>query len=621
MKKLFILVFSLATMISMQAQWVDNPATNTFIVNSSADAGEVYLSTDEVSGDTYLQFNQMRSNGWVPTLQRLTYEGIPQWGDDGITITGQTCSTWSQGVAMAATNDGGVVSCFSNEAGHCVAVKINADGSFPWGEQGITLFGGQGGSRTELLAGIDKGVWALGADYDNTYLQYVNADGTLGPTTTIGDGEHQYMFGLMVPSVDDRVLVVFEKEDWAYTYYYEKSIYVACYTREGEQIGNETLLMLPQIIGGSYCHYVVPDGEGGGYAYIWHPAIGGAFNIYVFHFDENGISTISDLNGIPVHSTDPSNYYTGAYGTVDPVSHDLIIAYEQTDSYSQSESRIYMNRITATGDKLWGEGILVADNIGDSYSDILVDAFEDGSGFSLIYNKGSYNSTVEAKGFDMNGNLMWTKQMSSNSYARAMCDNSAGFHMGQNVVAWVNSSNGNVYGQNIGPDGTMGPIEPPVITCLAPENFAGEYVYDDETQTFGALLTWTAPETQPLHYNLTRMDLSNFIVTGIEVPGDAVSYYDEVDLGNYWYQLTAVYENCESDYALTPDGEYHVYIEVTGLEENSNDVIVNVLNVFNMKGQHITVNDMDELSTGVYILQGLTEDGRWVSQKVIIDKK
>ena len=621
MKKLFILVFSLATMISMQAQWVDNPATNTFIVNSSADAGEVYLSTDEVSGDTYLQFNQMRSNGWVPTLQRLTFEGIPQWGDNGITITGQTCSTWSQGVAMAATNDDGVVSCFSNEAGHCVAVKINADGSFPWGEQGITLFGGQGGSRTELLAGIDKGVWALGADYDNTYLQYVNADGTLGPTTTIGDGEHQYMFGLMVPSVDDRVLVVFEKEDWAYTYYYEKSIYVACYTREGEQIGNETLLMLPQIIGGSYCHYVVPDGEGGGYAYIWHPAIGGAFNIYVFHFDENGISTISDLNGIPVHSTDPSNYYTGAYGTVDPVSHDLIIAYEQTDSYSQSESRIYMNRITATGDKLWDEGILVADNIGDSYSDILVDAFEDGSGFSLIYNKGSYNSTVEAKGFDMNGNLMWTKQMSSNSYARAMCDNSAGFHMGQNVVAWVNSSNGNVYGQNIGPDGTMGPIEPPVITCLAPENFAGEYVYDDETQTFGALLTWTAPETQPLHYNLTRMDLSNFIVTGIEVPGDAVSYYDEVELGNYWYQLTAVYENCESDYALTPDGEYHVYIEVTGLEENSNDVIVNVLNVFNMKGQRITVNDMDELSTGVYILQGLTEDGRLVSRKVMVNKK
>lgn len=623
MKKLFILVFSLATMISMQAQWVDNPTTNTFIANSSADAGEVYLSTDEVSGDTYLQFNQMRSNGWVPTLQRLTFEGIPQWGDEGITITGQTFSTWSQGVAMVATNDGGVVSCFSNEAGQCVAVRINADGTFPWGEQGITLFGGLGGSRTELLAGNDGGVWALGSDYDNTYLQYVNADGTLGPATTMGDGEHQYMFGLMVPSVDDRVLVVFEKENWAYTYYYEKSIYVACYTREGEQIGNETLLMLPQTIGGSYCHYVVPDGEGGGYAYIWHPAIGGAFNIYVFHFDENGISTITDQNGIPVHSTDPSNYYTSAYGTVDPVSHDLIIAYEQTDAYSQSESRIYMNRITATGERVWGEGMLVADNDGASYSEIKVDAFEDGSGFSIIYKKSnSYSDeVVNAKGYDMEGNQIWAKSMSSSSYSRAMCDNSTGFHMGQNIVAWVNGSNGGVYGQNIGPNGTMGPIEPPVPTCLAPENFEGEYVFDMEEHLFGVKLNWTAPETQPLHYNLYRYDNVYKDQVVIEVEADATSYFDECGLGQYTYQLTAVYENCESDFALTPEGEDHVTIEVTGIEENNNDRIINVLNVFNMKGQRITVSDMNELGTGVYILQGLTEDGRLVSQKVMVNKK
>ena len=622
MKKLVLFLVGLFAFTALQAQWVDDPATNTFIANSSADAGEVYLSTDEVSGDTYLQFNQMRSNGWVPTLQRLTFEGIPQWGDNGITITGQTLSSWSEGVAMVATNDGGVVSCFSNEAGQSVAVRINADGTFPWGEQGITLFGGQGGSRTELLAGNDGGVWALGTDYNNTYLQYVNADGTLGPAITMGDGEHQYMFGLMVPSVDNRVLVVFEKENWAYTYYYEKSIYVACYTREGEQIGNETLLMLPQTIGGSYCHYVVPDGEGGGYAYIWHPAIGGAFNTYVFHFDVNGISTISDQNGIPVHSTDPSNFYLSAYGTVDPVSHDLIIAYEQTDASTQSQSRIYMNRITATGERVWGEGILVADNNGSSYSEIKVDAFEDGSGFSIIYNQGDgYNSTVEAKGFDMDGNQLWSKCMSSNSYSKAMCENSTGFHMGQNIVAWVNSSNGSVYGQNIGPDGNMGPIEPPVITCFPPENLEGEYVYDMEEQLFGVKISWIATETQPLHYNLYRYSEIYKDQVIIEVEADDTSYFDECGLGQYTYQLTAVYEHCESDFALTPEGEDFVQIEVTGIEENVDDRIINVLNVYNMKGQRISANHMSELNTGVYILQGLTEDGRLVSQKVMVDKK
>ena len=395
------------------------------------------------------------------------------------------------------------------------------------------------------------------------------------------------------------------------------------FTTDGVQIAPEVQLMNPYTMGGSYCHYVVPDGQNGGYAYMWHAGIGGAFNTYVFHFDEYGNSTISDLNGIPVHTTDPSNYYTGAYGTVDPISHDLIIAYEQTDSYSQAQSRIYVNRITSTGERLWDEGILVADYMNNNYSDILVDAFEDGSGFAIIYNDGGgYYSTVEAKGFDMEGNQIWAKSMSSSSYARAMCDNSTGFHMGQNVVAWVNSSNGGVYGQNIGPDGTMGYIEPiiPTPDCLAPENFDGEYVYDDETQTYGALLTWTAPETQPLHYNLYRHSDNNKDDLVIEVPGNATSYLDESGMGGFKYQLTAVYENCESDYALTPAGDDYVYIEVTGIEEASDPTIVTVLNVYSMKGQRMTMTDMNELPSGIYILQGLTEDGQMVSRKIVVNR-
>ena len=97
----------------------------------------------------------------------------------------------------------------------------------------------------------------------------------------------------------------------------------------------------------------------------------------------------------------------------------------------------------------------------------------------------------------MNGNLLWSKQMSSNIYPRYMCENSTGFHLGQNIVAWVNSTSGGVYAQNIGPDGTMGPIEPPVITCLAPEDFEGEYIYNIQEELFGVKLSWVSPATRP----------------------------------------------------------------------------------------------------------------------------
>ena len=626
MKKHYFLVLALVSFVTLQAQWVDDPVNNNFLANCSNDAGEIYTSTVPGTGDTYVQWCAFNTNGWIPWLQRLTFDGTPQWGDEGIPIATPDLDSWSPGYAMASTSDGGVVSIFRTADERHWAVKINADGTYPWGEQGIILFDGLGGSRSEIIGGNNGGVWALGSDYSQSYLQYIYADGTMGPITTISEpsGGYNCIFGQVTLSNDNNVLLTYEKIGTG-GYYVDKQIYVVGVTPEGGIISPDALLMSSQTFQSTYIHHAVPDGMGGGYAYIWHPGIGQAFNTYVFHFDESGFSTISDQNGIAVHSPDPSNYYGNAYASVDPVSHDLIVVYEQTDAYTQSQSRIYVNRITANGERLWDEGILLVDYVGVTYSDLLVDVFEDGSGYSVIYAKSStsnpYFTTIEAIGMDMDGNQLWAKTLCSSTYRRTVCANSPGFHYGQNMVIWVNCLNGGLYGQNIGPDGTTGPIEPPVITCLAPENFEGEYIYNMDEQQFGVKLSWIAPETQPLHYNLYRYDNIYKDQVVIEVEAEATSYFDECGLGQYTYQLTAVYGHCESDFALTPESEDHVTIEVTGIEENNNDRIINVLNVFNMKGQRVTVSDMNELSAGVYILQGLTEDGRLVSQKVMVNKK
>ncbi len=622
MKKLFFLVISLGAMLTAKAQWVDDPATNTFLANCGNDDGELYMATNPSTGDTYIQWEGFGTNGWSPTLQRINFEGVPQWGDDGIHISGHEFSSMSEGVAMITTTDGCVVSCFATYDGFSYAVKIDPDGNFVWGEQGLQLFGGLGFSRTELTASDDGGFWALGFDYQNLYLQYVGADGTLGPTTTISDsGGYKCMFGQLTLSLNNNVLLTYEKVGSGF--YTDKELYVVAVTPDGTILNPASLLMSSQTFQSTYIHKAVADGMGGGYAYIWHPGIGGAFNTYVFHFNEFGVSTISDLNGISVHPTDPSNYYLDAYATSDPVSHDLIIVYEQTDAATQSQSSVYMNRITPTGEKLWGDGINVAGNVGVNYSDLFVDAFEDGSGFMVSYTVNmSGLSSVFAIGYDMQGDQLWAKNISIGTYNRTMCDNSTGFHLGQNIVAWVNGSNGNVYGQNIGPDGTMGPIEPiiPVEPCLPPENLAGEYVYDMETQEYGVQITWTAPESQPLHYNLYRHGIINKEDTVIEVPGDATSYFDESGLGEYKYQLTAVYEDCESEFALTPDGENYIDIVVTGIGEASENEMVTTTRIFTMNGQCLKHNNTEKLSNGVYIIQGLTEDGKLVSHKVVVNK-
>ena len=627
MKKSLFLLMALAALFTAQAQWVNNPNANTFLANTTADAGEVYLATDPVSGDTYVQWSQFYSNGWAPSLQRFNFAGEPQWTANGIQPSSSyPIPTWSQGMAMAATTDNAVVSCFATEAGHTVAVKVNADGTFAWGEQGLVLFGGHGESRTELLAGDDGGVWALGTSVDegNLYLCYIEADGTLNPTITISDTEGKLcMFGLMVPAPNGNVFVVYEKEQWAYTYYYEKDVRVVGYSKNGTQISDDIQLMAPQTMAGSYCHYVVPDGLGGGYAFIWHAAgMGNTFNTYVFHFNQNGASTIMDSNGIPVHSIDPYNFYLDAYGTVDPATHDLIIAYEQTDEQFQQQSRVYINRITPDGYKPWGEGIIIVEENGSQHSNIRIDAFEYGSGYSIVYAEGDgYNSTVKAIGIDDNGSQLWNTVMSSNNYPRSMCKNTTGFHGGQNIVAWVNSSTGGLYGQNIGQNGELGEVTPPTppSPCYPPTNFVGFYSYDGQCNWYGAEFFWTAPETTPLHYMLYRKDLSTNLTEDIEIAADATEYIDNVEIGDYSYQLTAVYDDCESDFALTESGENYLLISVTSVTENQVEEMVNVTKIYTMSGQLLRNANLKELSQGVYIVQGLTASGKLVCKKIVVD--
>ena len=518
MKKSYILLIALFAFITVRAQWTVDAATNTFLANTSADAGEIILSTAE-NGDTYIQWNSfVGGNGWAPTLQRISATGEPLWSFDGIHPNYHAMSSWSQGVAMTATSDGGVVTCFANEAGNTIAIKINADGTYAWGEQGLTLFGGAGDSRTELLAGDDGGVWALGSgnNYTDLFLCYIEADGTLNPTITLTDeGGKQCMFGLLVPTYDG-VFVVYEKESWAYTYYYEKEIWVEGYNKFGHTISESVRLMAPQVMIGSYVHHVVPDMMGGAYVYIWHAGIYDAYNTYVFHFDHYGASTISDINGVPVHTGDYNNFYLDAYATLDPVSHDLVIGYIQTDAEFQRECKIYANRINEIGERSWGDdGRILFDNGYLNCSDLMVDAFEYGEGFSIIFSKCSEqmsdNETVEAMGFDMKGDALWATTLSSQSYRRAVCDNTTGFHNGQNIVTWVNATTGGLYGQNIGWDGNMGDNISPITPSYISENPSEEII--DVTEIYN--INGQRVNTR----NVNELNQGIYIIRGVTASG------------------------------------------------------------------------------------------------------
>ena len=614
MKRIILLFAGILAMTALQAQWVDDPENNTPIANCDKNSAELYVSTDHSTGDTYVQWHFQGENGWSPWLQRLDINGVPQWPAEGIHITTPDFATWSPGYSMTAV-EGGVVSVFRTLGPHHWAVKVNADGTFPWGDYGMILFNGEGGGRSEVLAGDDGGVWALGTDMDSTFLQYVNPDGTLRNSVTIKDPAKKCSNGLLLPT-DNGVFVVYSKHTLQGYTSYVKEIYVAGYDKDGVQFIPETLLLGQQTVGASYVHYAVSDGMGGGYVFQWHNGIGGVYNTYVTHFNRDGQPTVTELNGIPVHSPDPTHFYTNAYATVDAQG-NVIIAYRQSDADSQSNHRVYVNCITPSGDKLWGDGILVADATGRSYSDILVDVFNYADGFSVIY--GTSANTIEATGYDLDANELWHTDMSTSRYTKTISANSPGYHQAQNIVAWVNANDGGVFAQNIGEQGEMGEIDIPVPPCcFEPTNFDGAYYYDDVTATFGAMLSWEAPADEVLHYNLYRQNLINSSTEVIEIDANATSFFDETLPGSYKYQLTAMYESQESGFAPTPYGEDYLMIEVTSVAEDSDEEMITITKIYTTTGQLLRQAHLEELNPGVYLLQGLDTDGKPVTRKAIV---
>lgn len=624
MRKTILIVSALLFSIMLHAQWVNDPQNNTLIANASSDADEVLLSTDKNSGDTYVQWSAMASNGWSIFLQRLNSDGVPQWGENGIHLEEQTFNSYSEGTAMTATNDQGVISCFANASGECIAIKINAEGSFVWGKLGVSVFdfpSGSSCSRPEVLAGIDGGAWVLASDNNATYLRYINANGTMRPPVTISDPEKRCVHGKLLPKTNNSAFVIFEKEVLNSPNNIEKELWVTSYNQNGELVSPEVQLMSTQTYAGAYHHRAVSDGMGGGFVFIPHSGTNDAFNTYVFHFNADGVSTINNMNGIRVHPADPDNIYIEAYGTIHPLSHDLIIAYCQTDAATQTENKVYLNRITATGQRVWGSGIMAEDNALLKPATIKVDAYESGSGFSLIYSLGRHennNCLVVAKGFNVIGDELWFTYLNEVLDNKTLCRNSTGFHLEQNIVAWVNVGDGKIYGQNIRPDGSMGLAIAP-IPCPNPSNFIGESHYDEIHQCYGALFHWTAPGELPNHYNLYVLlpgSPSPYVTT---IDGGETSHFEKAEEGiTIQYQLTAVFDDCESNPALSPDGLEWLTIEIVETDEYETEDIVTILKVYNLKGQLLKETHLENLNPGIYILQGLTKDGKLIHRKAMV---
>ena len=183
----------------------------------------------------------------------------------------------------------------------------------------------------------------------------------------------------------------------------------------------------------------------------------------------------------------------------------------------------------------------------------------------------------------------------------------------------------------------------PVCTneaCAAPSHLEGTYEW--RNGQYGALLRWVVDSRDIVAYNIYRSTNGVDYEKVGAIDGNNTEYFDAVEVGTYYYQVTAISDCGESVPALTENGANFVIVTVTGIEEMGGvamypnptsgnvKIVANAMNhitVINGLGQVVYDMDVDademsinmaQFNAGIYTVRIATENGVSVQRLTVV---
>jgi len=649
MKRIFFLIITICIAFIANAQWVDDPATNTLIDDSFEGYEDIFQSRCP-NGDFFIQICNSIGDDYSPKLMYVSKEGIPMW--DAPLLLAQSGTSWSQGMSMTATSDGCAISHFESsmvESGVYgpYAIKVNAQGETVWGPiKTADLYQGAYQCRTEIISDDNGGAWVSCCDFAQyMHIRHINADGTMGNDVQIplgpqGGGRQQ-----MALASDGGVLVPYHYYDsWQGSQYFDQTLRIAKISADGELV-SDNVMMNTTTIQGYLELQCISDGQGGGYAWIMHD--GGdvtVFNIYVMHFNSEGVCTTYNDHplGVQICPTDTNYHRLNASGTIDFVTGDLILSFIEKDAATQSFYTMKAVRVTQSGDVVGTQGgTVIVPTVQTELGQFRIACAPDRSITMVYYCETEImNGVLKAVGTDQNFSVLWEKDFNANvcsTFDKKIAEGANEYADDQFVVFFQdNRGDANaLYGQNIYKNGSMGPVI--IETCDAPTNLTGEYV----STTQPIVISWTPASGNELSFNVYRglnaVDFEKIGSTTENTYSDSDAFSTGAE--DFYYQVRAVCEIGESDPATTEDGQTYVEINFTDVEENTeteislyqngNNVIINGMNIeaveiYNVAGQLVkrfaentNVISTSGMNAGMYFFN-IKIDGKIISKKVVI---
>lgn len=428
--------------------------------------------------------------------QKIDLSGQSLWTKDGVAVSASPYS--QQEPQISADGKGGVVIAWTDlreEASNIYAQKISSDGRLEWGESGRQVAGAEGKQENPKLVHLKTADWLIvWADYRNNtpliFGQKINSSGiSLWPASGLplspaGKTEEKPAAAL---TPDGQVMTAWQdKRDGDYDIYVQKisGAGLLAFGDEGAVISNTPGAVVHQ-------NPALADDGKGNIILVWEDARSGFINIYAQKISRQG-TLLWGKNAIPLakvkaDQSNPQLVTDGAGGA--------LVAWE--DKREPNNTRIYAQRISAGGQKIWAGGSRALTEIVSRQTvPVMV---SDGAGGAIIVwqderdplsLKDLYGQRLSAGGeplWDKNGALICGEN--GDQVEQAMISDGAGGA----ILAWTDYRKGernpDIYAQSVNSTGNLLWPKEGLLVCGAPDVQKSPTLARDKEN--GVIIAWT----------------------------------------------------------------------------------------------------------------------------------
>jgi hypothetical protein len=539
-----ILIVSFLTLVSfaptLLAEWSSNPAENTAISTVNGEQALPKIAVD-THGFSYVSWFS-NTGHYNVRMQRLDPKGNALWPEDGILVSNQQQDTWITDYDLTVDPSGyGVVTFSDIRTGQSnpVGYRIAPNGTMMWGLNGKLLANDNNFDPSPKVcttpAGNSVFAWQSIPDSGDSQvrLQKISPDGQLlwGSGIILSQTGVGFTAPYLQPAENDCVYLIWHKETGPY-YAPNRGLYVQKLDADGNFLWASDVEVYAPVASGPVVYLQMCRDSSGGIIFTWYRSIDVTqFHCYVQRMEANGTISMPANGVLASTSTDRLHMYPAPAFL--PQTQEIILFFSEQD-LNQITRGMYAQKFDLQGNRLWGEeGIQLIPLSNNDYA-LLTASGKDNTGICIYQAAvfGTMDSKMQAVMLDDQGNFVWPQQFVDlcTVQSQKLHNVQTDYYMGQWVAVWedLRTDGGDIYAQNIQPDGTLGPVmnQPPV-----------------------AVFTWTPAHPKPqdtVHFTDYSYDPVGYIVNWTWDFGDGAGSYAQ-----------------NPDHQFSSPGKYTVRLTVT----------------------------------------------------------